>query len=68
MNERTIVNLTLEFTLQIPNSEAHATSIIAETMMQGAVNGTQRNVTGTGYTYNYTHKKSRRGMTVRNKK
>ena len=68
MEETTIVNLTLEFTLQIPSDEAGTIGLIAETLMQGAVNATQRNVTGTGFNFDYTNKKSRRGMTIRKKK
>ena len=68
MNEITVVNLTQEFTLQIPTKEAELLDIIAETMMQGAVNATDRNASGLGFSYDYTHKKSRRGMTIRKRK
>jgi len=74
MSETTIVNLTLEFTLEIPSNKTNSLGLITETLMQEAVNATKRNVFGTGYSYDYTHKsfyeemaykKSRRGLTVR---
>lgn len=65
MDEPKIVNLTLEFTLQIPSNQAELVDIIAETMMKGAVNALDRNVSGTGYNYDYTHKKSKRGLIIK---
>jgi hypothetical protein len=68
MSETTVVNLTLEFTLQLPSEYEDRIDLIAETLMQGAVNASSKNISGIGYTYDYTHKKSRRGMTIRSQK
>jgi len=62
----TIVNMTLEFSIQIPKESIKDLDLIAETMLQGAANAVpSRSVSGLGFTYDYTHKKSRRGMTIR---
>lgn len=71
MNENdtiAIVDMTLEFSIQIPRKDLGALDTIAEALMMYGVHGSTRNISGTGFNYNYTYKKSRRGLTLRKKK
>lgn len=63
MKEPTTVNLTLEFTIHTDSPDD--LDINAEAMLQGAVRYTPLNAMGTGYSYSYCKKRSRRGMTVK---
>jgi hypothetical protein len=63
-----IVSVTLEFTIQTDASDSDL-DIILETMMRSAADAvSNRLVTGTGFTYSYTRKKSKRGMTITTRK
>ena len=65
MSEQHIVSLTIEINIQVPDEDLGLLDYIAEAAMQGAVDSiSNRSPTGTGFNYNYAHKKSRRGMTV----
>ena len=61
----TIVNVTLEFTVQCKNQQdVEELDIISEAMMSGAVNATSKDAVGCGFNYDYTHKRSRRGLII----
>jgi hypothetical protein len=63
-----IVDMTLEFSIQIPRKDLEELDTIAEKLMIYGVNGCKYpTISGTGFNYKYTHKKSRRGMTISNR-
>ncbi len=65
-DRKDVVNVTLEFTVR--PSQIDDLDIICESMMQGAVDYTTSDACGLGFSYNYTKKKSRRGMTIKQKR
>jgi hypothetical protein len=67
-NDVAIVDMTLEFSVQISRTDLDELDTIAEALMMYGVHGSTRQICGTGFTYHYTHKKSRRGMTISRKR
>lgn len=64
-----IISLTLELQLQIDETEQTTLDIIAHTALEGVVRCMpNRNLTGVGFNYTYTHKHSKRGLTITDEK
>lgn len=67
MNNEKIVDITLELTLRTDADENDIANIV-ETMLRGAAQCvSQRDVTGTGFNYSYTRKRSKRGLSCKAK-